>query len=248
MVATPYEILRFAQRGTGRSDYLALRAALDRLQSTTVATTLRQRERPNGAMRVHRFSWINEWKEYVQPGGRSDGIELILADWFFAGVMDEGLVLTHRSDVFPAYRGASSAGCTVWCASTAGDQPGGLAASTCKPPAPANPAALQRPYDFAMQTYAHLAWRGRRCRAIAWASSAVPGIEWPSRSDRSGHGVDCPRHGDKRCMACGRARAIGRVPASCYHGVASIVPSGVPIGRNQLNDGAGFAPVLTSLT
>ncbi len=94
MVATPYEILRFAQRGTGRSDYLALRAALDRLQSTTVATTLRQRERPNGAMRVHRFSWINEWKEYVQPGGRSDGIELILADWFFTGVVDEGLVLT----------------------------------------------------------------------------------------------------------------------------------------------------------
>ena len=94
MVATPYEILRFAQRGTGRSDYLALRAALDRLQSTTGATTLRQRERPNGAMRVHRFSWINEWKEYVQPGGRSDGIELILADWFFTGVMDDTLVLT----------------------------------------------------------------------------------------------------------------------------------------------------------
>jgi len=94
MVATPYEILRFAQRGTGRSDYLALRAALDRLQSTTVATTLRQRERPNGAMRVHRFSWINEWKECIRPEGRSDGIELILADWFFSGVMDEALVLT----------------------------------------------------------------------------------------------------------------------------------------------------------
>jgi plasmid replication initiation protein len=94
MVATPYEILRFTQRGTGRSDYLALRAALDRLQSTTVATTLRQRERPNGAMRVHRFSWINEWKDYIRPDGRSDGIELILADWFFSGVMDETLVLT----------------------------------------------------------------------------------------------------------------------------------------------------------
>ena len=100
MVATPYEILRFAQRGTGRSDYLALRAALDRLQSTTVATTLRQRERQNGAMRVHRFSWINEWKEYVQSGGRSEGIELILADWFFTGVMDEGLVLTLDSTYF----------------------------------------------------------------------------------------------------------------------------------------------------
>ncbi|TWD78014.1 plasmid replication initiation protein [Variovorax beijingensis] len=94
MVATPYEILCFAQRGTGRSDYLALRAALDRLQSTTVATTLRQRERPNGAKRTHRFSWINEWKEYIRPDGRADGIELILADWFFSGVMDEALVLT----------------------------------------------------------------------------------------------------------------------------------------------------------
>jgi plasmid replication initiation protein len=94
MVATPYEILRFTQRGTGRSDYQALRAALDRLQSTTVATTLRQRERPNGVVRVHRFSWINEWKEYIRPEGRSDGIELILADWFFSGVMDETLVLT----------------------------------------------------------------------------------------------------------------------------------------------------------
>jgi len=94
MVATPYEILRFTQRGTGRSDYLGLRAALDRLQSTTVATTLRQRERPNGTMRVHRFSWINEWKEYMRPDGRADGIELILADWFFSGVLDEALVLT----------------------------------------------------------------------------------------------------------------------------------------------------------
>lgn len=103
MVATPYEILRFAQRGTGRSDYVALRAALDRLQSTTVATTLRQRERPNGAKRTHRFSWINEWKEYIRPDGRSDGIELILADWFFSGVMDEALVLT----LDPTYFGLS---------------------------------------------------------------------------------------------------------------------------------------------
>lgn len=105
MVATPYEILRFVQRGTGRSDYLALRAALDRLQSTTVATTLRQWERPNGAKRVHRFSWINEWQEYIRPDGRSDGIELILADWFFSGVMDEALVLTLDPTYFRLFGG-----------------------------------------------------------------------------------------------------------------------------------------------
>jgi plasmid replication initiation protein len=60
------------------------KAALDRLQSTTVATSIRQ---PAGK-RLHRFSWINEWKEHVRADGRSDGIELILADWLFSGVVD----------------------------------------------------------------------------------------------------------------------------------------------------------------
>ena len=95
MAATPHEILRFARRGTGQTDYRMLKAALDRLQSTTVATSIRQ---PQGK-RLHRFSWINEWKEHVRTDGRSDGIELILADWFFSGVMDDALVLT----LDPAY-------------------------------------------------------------------------------------------------------------------------------------------------
>lgn len=89
MAATPYEILRFAQRGTGQTEYLALRASLDRLQSTTVLTSIRQ-----AGKRMHRFSWINEWQDHVRPDGRSDGIELILPDWFYSGVMDDALVLT----------------------------------------------------------------------------------------------------------------------------------------------------------
>ena len=89
MAATPYEILRFAQRGTGQTEYLALRASLDRLQSTTVLTSIRQ-----AGKRMHRFSWINEWQEHVRPDRRSDGIELILPDWFYSGVMDDALVLT----------------------------------------------------------------------------------------------------------------------------------------------------------
>ncbi len=97
MVATPYEILRFIQRGTGQTEYLALRASLDRLQSTTVQTSIRQ-----AGKRQHRFSWINEWAEHVRPdgrmsgrmGGRSGGIELILPDWFYSGVLDDALVLT----------------------------------------------------------------------------------------------------------------------------------------------------------
>ncbi len=90
MAATPYEILTFTGRGTSLRDYDRLKAALDRLQSTTVATSIRQvTER-----RRHRFSWINEWKETAHNSGRPLGIELILPDWFYAAVLDNALVLT----------------------------------------------------------------------------------------------------------------------------------------------------------
>jgi len=95
MAATPYEILTFTGRGTSLRDYQRLKAALDRLQSTTVATSIRQvNER-----RMHRFSWINEWKERADRSGRPEGIELILPDWFYSAVLDDALILT----IDPAY-------------------------------------------------------------------------------------------------------------------------------------------------
>src|ERR1700716_4393972 len=42
MAATPYEILPFVGRGTSARDYDRLKAALDRLQSTTGMTAIRQ--------------------------------------------------------------------------------------------------------------------------------------------------------------------------------------------------------------
>ena len=95
MQATPYEILRFIGRGTSLRDYQRLKAALDRLQSTTIATSIRE----TTGRRLHRFSWINEWKERTDAKGVPLGLELILPDWFFAGVLDEALVLT----IDPAY-------------------------------------------------------------------------------------------------------------------------------------------------
>ncbi|MEI9413069.1 replication initiator protein A [Mesorhizobium salmacidum] len=90
MAATPHEILTFIGRGTSARDYLLLKAALDRLQSTTIATSIRQpTER-----RMHRFSWINEWKERTDRSGRPLGIELVLPDWFYAGIMADPFVLT----------------------------------------------------------------------------------------------------------------------------------------------------------
>src|SRR3984893_4678653 len=90
MAATPYEILTFVGRGTSARDYDRLKAALDRLQSTTVMTSIRQ---PTERRR-HRFSWINEWKETADVHGRARGLELILPDWFYSGVLNEALVLT----------------------------------------------------------------------------------------------------------------------------------------------------------
>ena len=90
IVATPYEVLKFIGRGTSLRDYQRLKAAFDRLQSTTVATSIRQ----HAEGRRHRFSWINEWKERRDGNGRPDGIELILPDWFYQAVLDEALVLT----------------------------------------------------------------------------------------------------------------------------------------------------------
>jgi plasmid replication initiation protein len=90
MAATPYEILRFIGRGTSLRDYQRLKAALDRLQSTTVCTSIRQ----PAEGRRHRFSWINEWKERTDRNGKPDGIEMILPDWFYQAVLDDALVLT----------------------------------------------------------------------------------------------------------------------------------------------------------
>jgi plasmid replication initiation protein len=90
MAATPHEILTFVGRGVGARDYHRLKAALDRLQSTSVSTSIRQ----PSERRRHRFSWINEWKERADPSGRPLGLELILPDWFYAGVLDDALVLT----------------------------------------------------------------------------------------------------------------------------------------------------------
>ena len=90
MAASPYAILTFIGRGTSARDYHRLKAALDRLQSTSIATTLRQ----HTERRMHRFSWVNEWKECVDAHGRPQGIEMILPDWFYSAILNDALILT----------------------------------------------------------------------------------------------------------------------------------------------------------
>jgi plasmid replication initiation protein len=92
---TPYQLLTAIGRGAGQHQYLLLKAALARLQSTAIRTTIR-----NGTQwRRQQFSWINEWEERVTASGRCEGMEFILPDWFHRGVLDRQLVLT----IDPAY-------------------------------------------------------------------------------------------------------------------------------------------------
>jgi len=96
LVSTPYEILKFLRRGVGLRDYQRLKAALDRLQSTTIVTSIRQ----NNNRRNHRFSWVNEWREKTDLSGRPEGLEIIFPDWFFSGAIDPALVLTFEPSYF----------------------------------------------------------------------------------------------------------------------------------------------------
>jgi plasmid replication initiation protein len=92
---TPYQLLRGVGRATGNQQYLLLKAALARLQSTVIATTIRNGEH----WRRRQFSWINEWEEMSTRAGRVEGMEFVLPDWFYSSVIDRSLVLT----IDPAY-------------------------------------------------------------------------------------------------------------------------------------------------
>lgn len=92
---TPYQLLTGIGRETGARDYRLLRAALARLQSTVVATTIRN----DRNWRRHQFSWITEWEICGSRKGRAAGVEIVIPEWLYRGVIDRSLVLA----IDPAY-------------------------------------------------------------------------------------------------------------------------------------------------
>ena len=90
-----YDMLTFIHRGTSGRDYERLKDAFRRLQSTSIETSIRQGKRKEH----HHFSWLNEWKEIVDEQGRSLGLEFILPDWLYDGIINQQLVLS----IDPAY-------------------------------------------------------------------------------------------------------------------------------------------------
>ncbi|RJL07331.1 replication protein A [Paracoccus aestuarii] len=119
---TPYQLLSAIGRKTGSRDYKLLKGALTRLQATVIRTTIRNSEN----WRRHQFSWINEWEECATRDGRIEGMEFVLPDWFYRGVIDRTLVLT----IDPAYFGLSG-GIERWLYRVARKHAGRQAAGWC---------------------------------------------------------------------------------------------------------------------
>lgn len=93
---TAYDLLRSIQRDTGGKDYNDLKAALDRLATTTIFTSIRAKKG-----RDRRFSWLDSWEVEVDPVTEKPiALKITLSDWVWEGIMNEKSVLTMHPDYF----------------------------------------------------------------------------------------------------------------------------------------------------
>ena len=93
---TPYQLLNAIGRTTGARSYFLIKGALTRLQSTVIRTNIRHGEH----WRRQQFSWINEWEELATHSGRVEGMEFVLPEWLYKGIVDRRLVLAIDPDYF----------------------------------------------------------------------------------------------------------------------------------------------------
>jgi plasmid replication initiation protein len=93
---TAYDLLRSIQRDTGGKGYVELKAALDRLTTTTIFTSIRAKRG-----RDSRFSWLDEWSVEVDPvTDKPIALKIVLSNWVYEGIINEKSVLTMHPDYF----------------------------------------------------------------------------------------------------------------------------------------------------
>ena len=86
----PYDLLKTVGRDTGGSEYKLLRAALGRLQATTIVTNIRVQK----GKKQRQFSWIESWTDMVDEDTQhSKGMSITLSEWFYEGDIMEGGLL-----------------------------------------------------------------------------------------------------------------------------------------------------------
>lgn len=103
---TAYDILKAIRRDTGGTSYRELTAALERLQSTTIETSLRAPRRNKRAQ----FGWLDEWTMESDPvTGAPRGLTLTLSNWVYEGLIRERSLLTLHPDYFMLTGGVEKA-------------------------------------------------------------------------------------------------------------------------------------------
>lgn len=98
----PTELLRAIHRSTGGRDVKDLRAALERLTSTYISTTIRQHHQ--GRTQAGGFSWLDSWSEiraFNKAGSEQTiGLSITLSNWLYRGIIRQPLLLAIESDYF----------------------------------------------------------------------------------------------------------------------------------------------------
>jgi len=118
---TSYDLLRAIRRDTGGKGYKELQAALERLQSTVIETSLRAPKRNKRAQ----FGWLDEWTLETDPEtGAARGLTLTLSNWVYEGLMRDRALLTLHPDYFTLAGGLERAIYRI-ARKHAGDQPEG---------------------------------------------------------------------------------------------------------------------------
>ena len=94
---TTYDLLRAIKRDTGGKSYQELQAALQRLETTSIRTSLRAPTRRQEAQ----FGWLDGWTLEIDPEtGQPRGMTLTLSNWVYEGIIGERSLLTMHQDYF----------------------------------------------------------------------------------------------------------------------------------------------------
>ena len=97
LTTTPYDLLRAIKRSTGGRDYQELQAALQRLQTTSISTSIRASKRRQKAG----FNWLDSWTFDTDPDtDQPRGMSVTLSDWVYEGIVTEKSVLSMHPDYF----------------------------------------------------------------------------------------------------------------------------------------------------
>jgi plasmid replication initiation protein len=96
ITTTPYDLLKAIRRDTNGEAYSSLKAALDRLATTTVYTSIRA-----SATTERRFSWLDSWKiETDAKSQRPVAITFTISDWVYEGIINDQTLLTLSPEYF----------------------------------------------------------------------------------------------------------------------------------------------------